>query len=538
MGLAGDDDLDGPVLGQQQGLQPLPVAEQQVGPLVGGEAAGEADGEHARVEGLVGPRHLGLAHALGPAGGLEAVADEPHQSLAVQAAHGPQLGVGDRLDGVPAVGAGLLPVGPDASLEQVAHLAGDPGAAVHAVGDRRDGHLVDGEVGPHAREHLAADLAVQLGHAVGLTGEAQRHDRHVEDLAFGLAGLVAQLHELVEGQADLAAPRGEVLLHQLAREAVDAGRHGRVGGEHGAGSDGRLGLGEGEAVVEHEPADALEGEEAGVALVDVEDLGKPVERLEGPHAADAEQDLLADALLDATAVETVGDEADVVGVLVDVGVEQEQRDAADPGLPQAGLHRGAGDVDGDADVGHRDHGHGVGVEAGEALLLPAPDVEALAEVAVVVEEPDAGERQAQLVGRLQVVAGQHAEATRVLGEGGGHAELGGEVADRAQGPVGAVLEPAGGVERAAQLVAHGCRQRDERRVLAELVEVGGGLGGEHAGRVALVVPVLGVDAPEQLLGPLVVDPAEVHHHLPQRGERLGELRGDGERVDGLHGRRT
>jgi hypothetical protein len=40
-------------------------------------------------------------------------------------------------------------------------------------------------------------------------------------------------------------------------------------------------------------ADALEAEEAGVALVGVEDLGSTPERLERPDAADAEQDLLA-----------------------------------------------------------------------------------------------------------------------------------------------------------------------------------------------------------------------------------------------------
>ena len=40
--------------------------------------------------------------------------------------------------------------------------------------------------------------------------------------------------------------------------------------------------------------------------------------------------------------------------------------------------------------------------------------------------------QAEVVGRLEVVAGQHAEAAGVLRERGGDAELGGEVGDRAQ----------------------------------------------------------------------------------------------------------
>ena len=52
-----------------------------------------------------------------------------------------------------------------------------------------------------------------------------------------------------------------------------------------------------EALVGDQLADALEPEEPGVALVDVEHLGLDAEGLQGPHAADAEQDLLADAVL-------------------------------------------------------------------------------------------------------------------------------------------------------------------------------------------------------------------------------------------------
>ena len=60
------------------------------------------------------------------------------------------------------------------------------------------------------------------------------------------------------------------------------------------------------------------------------------ERVEGPHAADAEQDLLAETVLRAPAVEAVGDFAQFVGVLVDVGVEQVQLDAPDAAPPRSG----------------------------------------------------------------------------------------------------------------------------------------------------------------------------------------------------------
>ena len=53
---------------------------------------------------------------------------------------------------------------------------------------------------------------------------------------------------------------------------------------------------------------------------------------QGAHAADAEQQLLLQAVLVAAAVEAVGDLA-LLGVALDVGVEQQQRHAADAGHP-------------------------------------------------------------------------------------------------------------------------------------------------------------------------------------------------------------
>ena len=49
------------------------------------------------------------------------------------------------------------------------------------------------------------DLAVQLGHRVGPSGQAQAHDRHVEALVGLVAGPVAERHQLVEADAHLAA---------------------------------------------------------------------------------------------------------------------------------------------------------------------------------------------------------------------------------------------------------------------------------------------------------------------------------------------
>ena len=67
-----------------------------------------------------------------------------------------------------------------------------------------------------------------------------------------------------------------------------------------------------------------------------------------PHAADAEQHLLQQPVLAAAAVEPVGDLALGRRVVLDVGVEQQQRHPADLRLPDLRVQRAAaGQVDRD-----------------------------------------------------------------------------------------------------------------------------------------------------------------------------------------------
>ena len=72
----------------------------------------------------------------------------------------------------------------------------------------------------------------------------------------------------------------------------------------------------------------------------------------------------------------------------------------------------------------------VGVDDRVALLLPALARQQLAEVAVPVEQSDADDRDAEVAGGLEVVAGEDAEPAGVLRQHRGDAELGREVADR------------------------------------------------------------------------------------------------------------
>ena len=84
-------------------------------------------------------------------------------------------------------------------------------------------------------------------------------------------------------------------------------------------------------------ADPLEAEKAGVALVGVEDLRMDVEGAQRPDAADAEDDLLAEAVLLVAAVEAVRDRNDLRRVLRHVRVEEIERDAAHVDAPHVDL---------------------------------------------------------------------------------------------------------------------------------------------------------------------------------------------------------
>ena len=59
VGLAGEDEVDRPFVGQNRAEQFVDVLEDQVGPLVGRETPGETDGEDLRFQGVAGVGQMG-----------------------------------------------------------------------------------------------------------------------------------------------------------------------------------------------------------------------------------------------------------------------------------------------------------------------------------------------------------------------------------------------------------------------------------------------------------------------------------------------
>ena len=179
----------------------------------------------------------------------------------------------------------------------------------------------------------------------------------------------------------------------------------------------------------------------------------------------------------------------------------------------------------------------VGVEDRVGLLLPALAGQRLLEVAVAVEQAHADDRDAQVGGGLEVVAGQDAEAAGVLRQDGGDAVLGREVGDRA-GRVGAGLAgvPALAVQVVLERLGRDPQPLEERRVAGQLVEPLAPHGAEQAHRVVVDVgPQPLVDRPEDVLRLRVPGPAQVAGQGGQAGQRLGQDRTDGESSDRSHG---
>ena len=179
----------------------------------------------------------------------------------------------------------------------------------------------------------------------------------------------------------------------------------------------------------------------------------------------------------------------------------------------------------------------VGVEHRVGLLLPALAGERLLEVAVPVEQADADDRDAEVAGRLEVVAGQDAEAAGVLRQHGGDAELGREVGDRGRPVAAAALVPAVLGEVALQVGPGHPEPLQEALVGGQLLEPGVADRAEQPHRVAPGrLPQLGVDLGEDVLGGRVPRPAQVAGELAQRSQGVGQDRTDREASDRTHER--
>jgi len=331
----------------------------------------------------------------------------------------PQVGVGDLRHGLPCRGSSAR-VGQSSPRwrSSSARISGPTqvGSCTPFV-TCEIGHVGDGAVRPQAVPHLARDLAVARRDAVRRARRAQRELRDAERLARVVRVRAPAGDQLARVDAELGRLAREQGGDLLGRVRVVAGRDRGVGREDGARAGGRERVVQREAAAQRLAARELEAREGGVALVEVHDGRVDVHRAQRAHATDPEHRVLGEAQVALADVQARRDEAVGRGVLGPVGVEQQERDAADLDAPDLRDDLPVGDRDGHGQRlvarGHERGGHAVGVGVDPVLVLPAARVGALAEVAVAVHQADRDERDGEIGRRLQDVAGEHAEAAGV-----------------------------------------------------------------------------------------------------------------------------
>ena len=445
--LARDHDLDRPFGVEQQVHQPVAVAQHQGQPLVRGDPAGEADGQDVGVEHPVDPAQFGRPGAALPPGGAQ-----PFPYL-----HAPAVRAGTARSSQMSWSAMSATASHRSEPPTVSASSVRSAPIWRAPSRNTSGATQVGAWTPLVTEVIGTSSGSKPGQSpanisrltwpcsretpLARWAEPQAHHGHVEEVRARRRGRSpcrgCRTRSTSIRGSSASGPKWRATSSRSKR-SMPAGTGVWVVKTVPARTASSAGVEVQPLVAEF--GDAFQAEEAGVALVGVEHLGggvagEPAVRADRAHSSYAEQHLLEQPVLAAAAVQPVGDPAFAEVVLLDVGVEQQQRYAADLGEPDPGAQRaaagqGEGDLGGGA-VGLPEQGDGqfVGVEDRIVLLLPAVPGEGLAEVAVPVEQADADERYAEVAGRLQMVAGEDAEAAGVLRQGGRDAELGGEVGD-------------------------------------------------------------------------------------------------------------
>ncbi len=272
-----------------------------------------------------------------------------------------------------------------------------------------------------------------------------------------------------------------------------------MGGEDVVDAGGFEGFFKAKALALDEETDAFESEKSRVAFVHVEDGGLEVHGFKRAHAADAENDFLADARVVIAAVKLARDPAIFrARIFGRVGIEEEHLDPAHVDGPQADYNRAGGEADGYGALGsvaieRRLHGQGIEVVFEIAFLLPAIGIQVLAEVTELIEQGDADEREIEIAGGLHVIAGEDAEAARVNGQAFGESIFGRKIGDHfAIRVAGRILHVR--IEALAGELVLG----DVARVGGHLFEGGLGNTAQHYdGVIAGFFPESGVETAEQ-----------------------------------------
>ena len=323
--------------------------------------------------------------------------------------------------------------------------------------------------------------------------------------------------------------------HEVHREGFIPGRDRGVGGENGGAAGHFVGGLEVEALDFGQELQPGEAEKGGMALVEVADIGFQPHCDEGAEATDGEEEFLADPVFMSPTVKPGGDFEEFRRVFGDIGVQQNQGDAADLEIPDAGMQFALGEHDADL---HQlticfpgpFHGKVLDFRVRVDFLLPAILIEALFEVPLVIKQANANEGHRQIGGGFQVVAGQNAEAPGGEADVFVEAEFQGKISDQTMFGVrvrsGAFLKPAlefGQLFEESRVFRH--RFKGGLRDFAQ----------ESERILSGMAPCRRINAAEKIQGVLIPAPPGIPGQYFQKSEGFRNARRDVDDLDVVHG---
>src|ERR1019366_1920611 len=132
---------------------------------------------------------------------------------------------------------------------------------------------------------------------------------HVERLIWIRGRLSSESQKLLNRQPEAFHVLAEVFVHESRVEAVEPGGHWRVGRENAAGHRHLARFGPGETKLRHQHPRSFRSQKRRMSLVHVTHAWPYAQRMERPHSANAQHNLLLDAKFAVTAVQRAGDPA-------------------------------------------------------------------------------------------------------------------------------------------------------------------------------------------------------------------------------------
>jgi len=266
-----------------------------------------------------------------------------------------------------------------------------PCAWVDAIGDVSDGNLIGIATWPEWCPHCAGDAAVECGDGVTEAAHAKRQHGHAE--VFAVIGRLdfSELQQLCDVDSGGRGEWLQVCGGQGGGEAIVSGCHGGMSREDDGGGSGFASLAEGEAVFDHPSSQIFKRCESAVSFVEVHNGRFDIEGLQGAHAADSEEQFLADAGFQSGGIQSGGQQAVCGVVFREVGIEQEELAAAGGHAENAQLDGACGQFHGDSQResgGRLEFGEGECCEsrACPGFALPAGCIDGLVKESFVAEE--------------------------------------------------------------------------------------------------------------------------------------------------------